>query len=694
MLQTVSNSSARIELVVDQTHMNLRDMSRTMDQSTSETMVISSNVKQTLEDIRSLNQALIVNSSARTEPVINQTYTELREMSRTMNQSNSETMVISSNVHQLLQDIQGLKQALDPQKLVAELASLMQREGFRSLGEHRDGTALPQSFDQSITYANVPFGFNASSGGRKRARKRRISRTIHKVLFFDVEVTTFGNLGKTNDIQSGHRITPAITTETHIRLRFPLTQRTTSFRILREACNPYVTRTLTTYNIVSEFSPLYKAIRRLDLCEMRRLFVNGLASPRDRILFENWDYHDEITLLDLILDDFTDSESPVDVTYYPKVLDILEYLLQVAPPRSERSERVETTFSAVYPVCLTRSMENQLLAQLRLLDQYCPAEFWEDIEPQFCFDEKFDDGPIYSFIKARDGYIFDLNNRFLEGYDSTTGGTAIYFVENTRHMCEDASGSGLLRALAHNYPYCPLVRSYSTGLQDGHEIARLLSECAESSRGDLIQCCQTRITILINHGYYTKCFSHSVWIAEVPQLPITMQLMEFAIYSNTFQILHDALLNAGWTENMIQASLDDVMYAGISELFEGIQYLSRDECREEFIRGLCRGDYLDFMKDPNWRLKGFKLALSLGMRYLYEVEDMIQAANSSYSQRFIPGSWPVEANQHLVPGIDFPLLRYRPLTENEYWKKESIVEWPCVQAILRQHGLSADDVLQ
>jgi hypothetical protein len=627
----------------------------------------------------------ISNSSARTELVVDQTHMELRDMSRTMDQSNSETMVISSNVQQMLQDIHGLRQALDPQKLIPELASLMQRGGFRSLGENRNGTTLSQSVDQGATYTNVPSGSNALACGRKRVRKRQISRTVHKLLFLDIEVITFEPLDAMNSIQGGHCITPAIRTETHIRLKFPLSQRTTSLRILREALNPYVTRTLTTYNTVSSSSPLSQAVKSLDLCEMRRLFVNGLASPRDRIKYGGAQ-SEEVTLLDQILkyDSFPRTPGPGTSQ---KGLDMLEYLLQVAPPRSEKSTWVKSLFNPELHEYYRQG--DRIAAKLRLLDQYCPAQFWENIEPQFCFDKEVNnDDPIYTFIQARNGHIFDLNNRLMEDVDGT-----IYFAENTRQILEDAGGSGLLLALGQNYPYWPLVGRFGYRLRWGHVIAQLLDLCAESCQDDLIQCCRTRITILINHGHYTNYLHDETRNWFVDMLPFTLHPMEFALHSGTFYVLHDALLDAGWTENMIQASLDDAIYAGIPELFGGIQYMSRDECREEFIQGLCRGDYLDFMKDPKRGVASAKLALSLGMQHVYESKDMIREANASYSQRFIPGSWPVEADQQLIPGIDFHFRIYFPADILPPSPTVSMIEWPCVQDILHQHGLCADDVL-
>ncbi|KAM3086819.1 hypothetical protein ACMFMF_000757 [Clarireedia jacksonii] len=611
---------------------------------------------------------------------------ELRDMSRTMDQSNSETMAISSNIKQMLQDIHSLKQALDPQIFVPELASLMQRRGFRSLVEHRDGTKSSQSFDQGTTYTNVPPSSNVLACGRKGTCRRRISRTVHKVLFLDVEVTTFEAFDTMNGSQGTHCITSAITTETHIRLRFPLSQRTTSLRILREAFSPYATRTLTTYNTVSRSSPLYQAIITLDLCEMRRLFVNGLASPRDRFVYE-WGSEDTVLERILWLNYFCEPGAEVN----QKLLDMLEYLLKVAPPSSEKSRWVSSLLSPRHQIdhpdrnWMDRHWEDIQVAKLRLLEQYCPAEFWEDIQPRLYLDaEANDDSPIHRFVEARDGHLFDLKNRFMEMYDG------IYFFENTRHMLEDASGSGLLLAVTQNYPYWPVI-SDDYGLIGQCLIARLLGLCAKTTRGDLIQCCQTRITILINHGYYTNYLRGPTHFKLVKQLHYALQPMEFAIKSNTFQFLHDALLNAGWAENKIQASLDDATYAGIPQLFGGIQYMSRDECRKEFIQGLCQGDYLHSTKDPDWDLAVMKLALSLGMDSARGLESMILEANASYSQRSTPGSWLVEPVQQLIPGIDFDLPIYFPATMDRCeYNTESAAEWPCVQAILHQHGIPVD----
>lgn len=90
---------------------------------------------------------------------------------------------------------------------------------------------------------------------------------------------------------------------------------------------------------------------------------------------------------------------------------------------------------------------------------------------------------------------------------------------------------------------------------------------------------------------------------------------------------------------MISSFLDEELYAGIPQLGEGLNYISCDDCRRNFVQRLCRGLYYETpvqRKSLRWSLGKELLTWNLD---IMDIMYTIRTASEALERSNMPGSW-------------------------------------------------------
>ncbi len=412
---------------------------------------------------------------------------------------------------------------------------------------------------------------------------------------------------------------------------------------------------LTYHHVVPSDSPLFDRIRHGDIPALQQLFSERRASPHDQMV-------GGISPCDEALKGLTLASSE---KAEEKAFQMFRFLIQ----------------QGGFMHISVKTMTNFLVSNLKRW----MASDTTHADCLRCILENSEDDPLHqtgacSFIMKRNENEPFFKSLASEEYWPIAWGEVPFdkeariFGETDRMLLSDPNGSSMKLEVQSGRHYVSVVPDLIVCnpcmVADTPPILSLLMQAVRFRHDNISSACSHRISTLLRLkqntnnlcGLFGSCFR----VHREDQISAT----RYARGQNLTDLWREALENARWTRFEVNDLFDEELYAGIAELSsEAFLYMSRDDCRRDFVRKLCVGGFV------GWEIEHVKreskvLRLNLGVLSSFSVFTTIRSATSAFHQRFTPGGWLYPENWRLVPGIDFVLpeesIDRAPIDWSEY----------------------------
>lgn len=336
--------------------------------------------------------------------------------------------------------------------------------------------------------------------------------------------------------------------------------------------------------IVSRQSSLFKACRKFEILAVQQLFQAELASLYDRAYDQSYKVY--ISPIEETISSIFQAASYQDISHG---LVLLKFLTQcgIGDSRLICAERMADF------IRLHQKMQKQLSAQqieglaecVRQVLQYSdlnPLDYTE-AAAFITLDNKA--SPVFRLLALEEFWPLK--------WDEIPYNTNNLFGETDYAMLRDPRGDRMYVAVTTGREYIAFNPGFIFGrkLRCISALHSLLLQVNISKRDDIDECCQRRLTTLLCHGANPRA---SDWVLDdFGRRKIELTPTGYALDLGIIDLWKRALEGACWTETKIGSLFDEEMYAGVPELVSGIlSYLSREDCRKEFVSGLQAGVFV------------------------------------------------------------------------------------------------------
>ncbi|KAH9206125.1 hypothetical protein DL95DRAFT_488390 [Leptodontidium sp. 2 PMI_412] len=378
---------------------------------------------------------------------------------------------------------------------------------------------------------------------------------------------------------------------------------------------------ITFYNCVSSNSPIFDSCLNFDLGEVKRLFNARLASPFDRNKIH-------LSLIEVVLMKLFRDKLSAELM--SKALELLMFLVNC-------TSGLENVISSY---CMSVILRNAALCQdtnelrtdaMRLILNNSVKNPFEDVSVGLFVSLAVERTSLFELVKKQDIWEIEWNTNTVRSQGSS-------FLENDRQMLSDPNAEQMHKAILENRKYSAIVpeRGIDCGLSSMHSLLKLAKE---SGREEVFRCCEIRMSILLLNGFDARLESRCPGLpwAQYPKSPT-----RFA---------------ASLTKEIAEL-LDEETYFGVPELLTGsCTYQTQRECRIEFVDRLSKGYFITIPAGDLAQMSK-QIGWNIGVFMWGQVLETILEANSVYSQRSMPGTWPNKEALCLIPEVDFYLPEY------------------------------------
>jgi len=573
---------------------------------------------------------------------------------------------IMSKLDSIQSDITQPRTALEesdisPSTLSHVNAGIPEAQTQQFLDSFREESFVVSNFAQQsgqTTKPNIDATSNPSHSGLSRPEATvKLSKNVQMLRYstplFEVHIKTFqqAKVAKSNCQDERETSSNAIIC---IRSKLPFWRYAAYIQLSRPlySSNLDLSMQITTYNIVEETSPIIRAVKDLDMEEVKRLFRLGLASHHDAA---DGGYGKSLSDIALLMLFTSRGKKP---QYSEKAHKMLQFLTLEA----KIGYRSPYIFGVFYFLDEFQSQqaENLIADRLRHALHNCPEDpFWFVPSHHFRLDDvKL---PIYSAMLQQESWAVDMNGFSTSWFPGT-------FCETEIHFLKDPTGLGMLKALENGLSYLPLPSTtgpyYGSDKGSRQPAVALMFMAFMTDRQDIQKACMARLVNLFQNGHLPQTQAtqpENLGIGHSLGRPYSA--VEYSIHKGLEDFLREALHLSGWLENDIQDIFDEEILAGFPQLMNGdVTYKTRDECRIEFLNDLFHGELIHLNEDYEQML--IRVSDNIGW-WIFDLETVIRSAKEAFKHRDIPGSWPKERTI-IVPGIDFQLDEWAESNFREY----------------------------
>ncbi|RDW84327.1 hypothetical protein BP6252_01917 [Coleophoma cylindrospora] len=538
----------------------------------------------------------------------------------------------------------------------------------------RDAQELQREMSSKLIYS------------RSAHRRQLLHESRYNALLFYTDIQTFeqrqyaSSLSESSGIFKDQK--QRLITSYQIRSRLPFLRYGLDTR-----AGFSVGRQLQFHGVFTDNSPILEAIKNLDLVAVKFLLDNNQTSLQDRHAITG------CSLSDMAVKCLEVENSAICARQYTSK-DFQEH-------RSRIKEGIKllgflSQFSQISPVITKEFLKTALLYQW-LRD---PAfdESLVAVLDTFLADQELDADYLYYLdpltMRLNETHsnqeVFD---ELTSNYHSSFLGM---FIENNALMLLDPEGYALNQALLRNMKYA--ISFHLDSFQRRHHTTYgmekialphvLISMYSSTTREDLKHCYTARLKLLLSFGHDLRAQRLLQWETLLPR-PISA--VELALRLNKDWMLEKALLESGWSVLEVENLFDEERYRGIEEIFTGINYNTREENRRSFMRYFCyHGEWVRSTPTKENKILDYLVSLTREIDVNDNtLHEMVKGALSN-CKTAMPGHWPNDTKELLLPGIDFglPAQSYYYLNGTP---REQLYEWPCVQEILSEAGVDLTD---
>lgn len=452
----------------------------------------------------------------------------------------------------------------------------------------------------------------------------------------------------------------------HARIRIPFLRRNWTFRL--QNTSQGFDMQMQTYNILPRSSPIFEACLALDLPLIQELFRKGSASPFDVCRLDG---ESQISILDLVFSAFCDDEA--GTAMYLQGVACIKYILTM----------YKDIYQMITPEYFQRAcsimlwepeVDESFLDGMRLLLSQInesPFQFpsTQDIASWITLQRA--KLPVASFLLQQQYHDIELEQRVFN--------VGTPFCENDRTMLFDLEGLNVRRhlLLGGEYKFCceelnyePLSRSTT------HTTYALIFTAKHSANPKVILCCKNRLALLIRNEFHRGLCSISSAQSTQDRFFDSfarVSPLEYALRLGLSEFMHATLLEAGLDKSQVMDLFNEIEYAGIPGLLDGIlTYMDQRTCRKMFILDLLHGKFVDADKDNDAIVREIAASTGVPLPDRWFVERLIEYASRAYRLKTTPGSWIEEEKIVLVPKVDFPAKYF--ICFQRYPEKQELVD--------------------
>jgi hypothetical protein len=227
-------------------------------------------------------------------------------------------------------------------------------------------------------------------------------------------------------------------------------------------------------------------------------------------------------------------------------------------------------------------------------------------------------------------------------------GASDNYSENDRFMLTDPEGNKMKQVIQRGGIYHFSILGFfmdpwkPKGRRAAYAFIKVVNQSLHHPRfSEITVCSRNRLSFLIQAGFDTKNRA----VIEYDSERCIQSLVGYALYLRQGTFLREAFAQAGWTKEQVNEIFEEEMYLGVSDLLDGtLQYLTREQCRKDFLRDLIDGKIDDLV--PH------EVALHVGADG-NDIEALLTEAKQAIALKSTPGSWDDHEEICLVPGVDF-----------------------------------------
>lgn len=542
------------------------------------------------------------------------------------------------------------------ENMPATLMMMMMAQAFEAGTGTNERVQMTQARSNEIMPENVSHNSiirqNSSDSRKLASRKTYIqNRYLH------ITSEIWGESG--NEEFSIPNQRPLKLTETRITVQsmLPFLKRAFYYTKTNTAWDPLYEAKIKCVRLFTSNSAIERACEESDLDQIRHLFTTGEASP----FMEN---KYGTTLVEFSILVLAGKIKTNKVTLIMEPVRVIEFLFDSC---KRGSVRVSPGILSFFLRDLLKSKNFGTMEGtgriMNLILEYSSDNPLDDSRVTSCIETNNMQHPLITIITQQPLWPINLTIEIQNGLVR----------ENMRQMLEDPSGERLKQMLqdADNYVPGELAWGYF-----GIPICNLLITASRTTRIDLQECCKNRIRLLIStpdFDRFSDCgLSETLdpdYTSDLPDLeedknlePGLLFVGRIAIRAGVRHLLEDVLREVGWRNFDIDDFFDRETYYHVPGLLDGeILYKTSRTTQREFTLRLCEGAYAEMSNgeirglpfkmqrtlNPSIRHTDFDWAFHIGL------QSTIRAANIAFISRTTPGSWPVEDNTRLLPGVDF-----------------------------------------